>query len=81
MLPLVWNMTKCIILPYKGCGNLENVVLLFNFIRQYAPHINMIVHRDRDYLDDQVLENYSKRLQEYGIFFGTRQVQILSQYL
>lgn len=64
-----FDLSTCVILPYNGCSKIENVILLFDFVRQYAPSVNMIVHRDRDYLDDEKLQNFSQQLQDKGILF------------
>lgn len=64
-----FDLSTCIILPYKGCSKIENVILLFDFVRQYAPAVNMIVHRDRDYLDDEKIERFSKQLEDKRILF------------
>ena len=64
-----FDLETCVILPYKGCSKIENAVLLNDFIQQYAPNAKMIVHRDRDYLDDAQIDSIKIKLQSNGIAF------------
>lgn len=62
-----FDLSTCIILPYKGCSKIENAVLLNEFIQQYAPGSKMIVHRDRDYLPDEKINNLKTKMNDKGI--------------
>ena len=46
---------------------IENAVLLNEFIQQYAPGSKMIVHRDRDYLPDEKINNMKTKMNDKGI--------------
>lgn len=62
-----FDLSTCIILPYKGCSKIENAVLLNEFIQQYAPGSKMIVHRDRDYLPDEKINSLKTKMNDKGI--------------
>ena len=62
-----FDLSTCIILPYKGCSKIENAVLLNEFIQQYAPGSKMIVHRDRDYLPDEQINSLQSKMHDKGI--------------
>lgn len=62
-----FDLSSCVVLPYNGCSKIENAILLNRFIRQYAPHAKMIIHRDRDYLDNEHVDSLKSKLQKEGI--------------
>lgn len=64
-----YNVEECAILPYKGCSKIESAVLLHDFIKQYAPNAQMIIHRDRDYLPDEQIDSLLEKIQSNGIRF------------
>lgn len=51
-----------------GCSKIEKVVLLANFIHQFLPDAQMIVHRDRDYLPEETIVTLTNKLQRNGIY-------------
>ena len=63
-----FKLSECVILPNKGCCNIENAVLLNNFIKQYLPNCKMIVHRDSDYLSDETIDSLKRKMTDKGIF-------------
>jgi predicted ATPase len=52
---------------YSGSSNLENTLLLADFIREKAPRCRIVVHRDRDYETDATTSRISARLSGGGI--------------
>lgn len=62
-----FNLEECVILPYKGCGKIESVVMLANFIHEFLPNAKIIVHRDRDYLPDEVVTQLVTDFRAKGI--------------
>jgi ABC-type cobalamin/Fe3+-siderophores transport system ATPase subunit len=47
---------------YKGCSNRETAIALYNFIVSHAPGVIVMVHRDRDYLTDEEVLQYSNSI-------------------
>lgn len=67
MLPCIlkasgFDMSKTVVIPYYGCGKIDNARLLADFLSKYAPNKTMIIHRDRDYLDKEEIEKIEKSL-------------------
>lgn len=38
---------------YTGCSKLDSAKVLGGFLREKAPHVRLVVHRDRDYMSDR----------------------------
>ena len=38
------------IASYTGCTKVEAALVLGGFLREKAPHVRLVIHRDRDYL-------------------------------
>lgn len=64
-----FNLDESVILPYKGCGKIESVVMLSSFIHGFLPNAKLIVHRDRDYLTDEEVTALSERMQSEKVCF------------
>lgn len=50
--------------PYSGCSKLDSAKVLRNFLKDKAPNVKFILHRDRDYMDTQSAEKIAKGLME-----------------
>lgn len=57
----------CDIWSYAGCGNIQSATVLGNFIRQHAPGTHVLVHRDRDYMSDDDVQDFADKLQAAGL--------------
>lgn len=50
-----FDMSKTLIVTYKGCSNVESALQLSDFIHSNAPNCKVIIHRDRDFMtEDEV---------------------------
>jgi predicted ATPase len=58
---------KCEVWSYAGCTNEPYALLLAQFIREHAPDTKIVVHRDRDYLDEPQVVEYKQRLEHAGL--------------
>jgi hypothetical protein len=52
---------------YTGCTKIEAALVLGGFLREKAPHVRLIVHRDRDYLSDSGVESFTDNLTGAGV--------------
>jgi len=52
---------------YQGCTKIDAALVLGNFIREHAPGTRVLVHRDRDYLDDTEVQEFASSLQAHGL--------------
>lgn len=61
-----FNMEQTLILPYNGCTKIDAVLALAELLRDRAPSVRVIVHRDRDYLPVADLESYIAQIAARG---------------
>lgn len=47
---------------YKGCSNRETAIALYSFIISHAPGVKVVIHRDRDYLKEEEILEYTAAL-------------------
>jgi ABC-type branched-subunit amino acid transport system ATPase component len=73
---------ECEIWSYAGCTNEPAARVLAQFIREHAPNTTIIIHRDRDYLDDAEVEAFKVRMTQAGLRpFVTEGTDIESMFL
>ena len=61
-----FTLANCLVIPYKGCGQIENVAMLETFIKSFLPTAHILVHRDRDYLDDNEVDALKNKFEGKG---------------
>lgn len=67
---------------YSGASNLLSANVLGSFLKEKAPNVSTIVHRDRDYLSEDEITLYRRSMQETGVFpFITMQNEIESYFI
>lgn len=52
---------------YDGCSNIHIALALNSFIKEHAPGTTVVVHRDRDYMTENEIEEYKSQLENVGI--------------
>lgn len=73
---------ETLICSYAGCSKIDLAVVLSTFIRQYAPGVSLVIHRDRDYLPEADILKARAELEKVGInFFVTTGSDIETHYL
>lgn len=50
------------VLSYAGCSKVEAALVLGGFLSTKAPHVRLVVHRDRDYMSPDVALRFEERL-------------------
>jgi hypothetical protein len=59
-----FNLSETSFISYEGCSQIGSVTLFSIFVKQKLPHIEIVVHRDRDYLTNEEIikleDNFSK---------------------
>jgi energy-coupling factor transporter ATP-binding protein EcfA2 len=53
--------------PYSGCTNVGTALVLAAFIRKHAAATKILVHRDRDYLTNDEVNDYVEKLRRANI--------------
>jgi predicted ATPase len=52
---------------YKGCTNYETALTLASFIKKHSPNTEILVHRDRDYLTDEEINEFKNKIEKANI--------------
>jgi hypothetical protein len=52
---------------YAGCSKTDAAVVLGRFLRDKTQHLSLVVHRDRDYLDEATAAKFTKALEDAGL--------------
>ena len=77
-----FNIRETEFFSYKGSGNISGAIVLARYLTEKNADLKVIIHRDRDYLSDEEVDNLDKRVRKHGfIFFVTTGVDIESIYL
>jgi predicted ATPase len=50
------------IASYAGCSKLDAALVLGGFLKDKAPHVKLLIHRDRDYMNDVEVDRFDERL-------------------
>jgi energy-coupling factor transporter ATP-binding protein EcfA2 len=55
------------IASYTGCTKVDSALVLGGFLREKAPHVRLVIHRDRDYLSEGAARNFVERLEHAAV--------------
>lgn len=70
------------ILSYAGCSKVDSALVLGGFLREKAPHVHLVVHRDADYCSRDASETFVERLDRGGVApFLTERNDVESYFL
>lgn len=61
-----FRMDQTAVAAYGGCSKLDAVAVLSQFVRDRVPHVELLVHRDRDYMSQEDTERYVQQLTSWG---------------
>jgi|GEM_PF-4005055 len=77
-----FKFSETSILSYDSCSQIGSVILFSTFVKQKFPYIEIIVHRDRDYLTDKEISKLQTQFDDIGIYlFITSGTDIESHYV
>ena len=62
-----FNEDETEVVSYAGCTKVDSAIVLGRFLREKAPNVRMIVHRDRDYLSQGDVDAFTQALDNHGI--------------
>lgn len=69
-------------ITFKGAGNINTAITLGKYIRDQRPDTKIIIHRDRDYLDDTEIASLSAKANNNNMFlYVPSGVDVESNYL
>jgi hypothetical protein len=52
---------------YTGCAKVDSALVLGGFLGEKAPHVRLVIHRDRDYMGDDAAANFTNNLTRAGV--------------
>ena len=68
---LLWsngfNKVDTEVASYTGCSKVESAKVLGGFLREKAPHVRLIIHRDRDYMSAERAVRFEEDLATVGV--------------
>lgn len=62
-----WNLDDAYIWSYKGCTNEGTAILVAAVLRDIIPNVQIVVHRDRDYLSEIEINSYLQRMEDHKL--------------
>lgn len=63
-----FNMSDTDIRPYAGCSKIDSAKVLRGFLRDKAPNVRFVLHRDRDYMDNTLASNFETEIRAIDAF-------------
>lgn len=57
-----WELDEIEIWPYQGCSNIQVANALIKYIRRKRPDQIIVLHRDRDFLNQVEIDDYKTRI-------------------
>jgi hypothetical protein len=61
-----FNLAQTAVVSYNGCSKIDTVRVLAQLLRDKAPNLHLVVHRDRDYLAEDEVTRYKGMVIESG---------------
>lgn len=69
-------------ISYFGCDNIGSAIVIGLYIKNLNPSSKVVIHRDRDYLDDIEIKQMKEKVENNGFtFFTTKGVDIESNFI
>jgi energy-coupling factor transporter ATP-binding protein EcfA2 len=70
------------VISYSGCTKIDSAIVLGRFLQEKAPHVRLVIHKDRDYIADADIEQIRAALAAHNIrLFVTAFSDIEGYYL
>ena len=57
-----FNMTQTEIRPYSGCSKVDSAIVLRAFLKEKAPRVAFVLHRDRDYMPGDAAKEFETKI-------------------
>lgn len=69
-------------ISYSGCDTIGSAIVIGNYIKKLNENAKVIIHRDKDYLTDEEIEEIKNKVESKGfVFFTTTGVDIESNFI
>ncbi|HOO49133.1 MAG TPA: AAA family ATPase [Saccharofermentans sp.] len=57
-----FNLSETDIWSYNGCTKVDSALILAEFIKKHAPSASIVIHRDRDYMTTDEIQDYKDKI-------------------
>ena len=64
---LLHDLDECELVAYSGCTNRNTAIALLNHLRKANPSAKFAVHRDRDFLTQDELDDYRQKMESMNV--------------
>ena len=55
------------VISYSGCSKIEAAIVLGRFLQDKAPHVRLVIHKDRDYIANEDIDKFRVALAAHNI--------------
>lgn len=62
-----FDLDTCDVVSYAGCTQIGTALALISHLRKTHPNAQFILHRDRDFLDDQGVNDFTQKFAAAGV--------------
>ena len=62
-----FDLAQTVMASYSGCSKIDTVLVLVQLLRDKAPNLHLVVHRDRDDLPEEKIPDIHKWRQSSGL--------------
>lgn len=77
-----FSMQEVEVRPYAGCSKIDAAKVLRNFLLDKAPSVRFVLHRDRDFLDDETVAKLEESLRKIDAYpFVTKLSDVENYFL
>lgn len=67
---------------YFGADQIQAAILLAKYLKNKRPDVKIVIHRDRDYHENQKIEQIKSKVEQHGfIFYVTKGVDLEGEYI
>ncbi|QZA76470.1 ATP-binding protein [Deefgea tanakiae] len=63
------NLDRTEFISYNGVGEIKSAIAIGKYIKSKKPNVDIIIHRDRDYLTDEEIEKLRIKIVACGLHF------------
>lgn len=77
-----FNMDDVDVVSYLGKDQISGALVLGNYLKERNEELHILIHRDRDYLNDEEVEKLRLRVEKKGMgFFVTNGVDVENHFI
>lgn len=76
------DTAKTEIISYHGANQISSALIIAKYLKQKRPELSIVIHRDRDYLEDEAVRKMKTKIEKAGFtFFVTKGVDLENEFI